>query len=52
MARDGMIRATVGYDEQGSLMREAGVEWLRIDVPFPFEGKVGRVSRCFQSFVK
>jgi hypothetical protein len=32
------------------LMNQAGVQWLRCDVPFPFEGKVGDVSQHFKDF--
>ncbi len=32
------------------LMKEAGVQWLRCDMPFPFEGKVGNASQGFRSF--
>lgn len=32
------------------LMSEAGVQWVRSDVPFPFDGKVGDVSQGFRSF--
>jgi hypothetical protein len=32
------------------LMQRAGVEWVLCDVPFPFEGAVGRASDAFRSF--
>ena len=32
------------------LMNQAGVQWLRCDVPFPFEDKVGNVSQHFKDF--
>lgn len=32
------------------LMKDAGVQWLRCDMPFPFEDKVGNVSQNFRDF--
>ena len=34
------------------LMQQAGVEWVRCDVPFPFEDKVGNVSQKFRNFTE
>lgn len=32
------------------LMKQAGVQWLRCDMPFPFEGEVGKASQRFRNF--
>ena len=34
------------------LMKQAGVEWLRVDAPFPFEGNMGSVSESFRGFAQ
>jgi hypothetical protein len=52
MTQDFMMGISIASDQRPDHMREAGVEWLRIDTPFPFEGKVGKVSQRFRSFVK
>lgn len=33
------------------LIREAGVEWVTCDIPFPFEGSIGHVSQAFRNFL-
>ena len=37
-------------EERIDLMRRAGVEWILCDIPFPFEGAVGRASPAFRNF--
>ena len=34
------------------LMKQAGVEWLRVDAPFPFAEKMGNVSESFIRFAQ
>ncbi|MBI4531457.1 MAG: hypothetical protein HY709_08020 [Candidatus Latescibacteria bacterium] len=52
MSRDFMNGVSIQPNEQLNRMKDAGVEWLRIGVPFPFEGKVGRVSPQFRTFAE
>ena len=34
------------------LIRAAGIEWVACDIPFPFEGELGRVSAPMKSFLR
>jgi len=40
------------FDKRVEMMKAAGVEWVSCDMPFPFEGEMGRASESFRGFLE
>ena len=47
----GFMKGVCHADPQYDLLNEAGIEWFRDDIPFPFE-KDGSISKSYENWKK